>query len=312
MPMAEETFGGPAPTPRACEESFRHSGWRPGRIRVLEALRASNASAARIRRFRECGSNCYVEYSRSLNRYRFRASYCGDRMCIPCCRARSLVVQERLKQLIGNHRVRLLTFTRKATDRTLADALDDLRTPFFNVRQSLLWRSSVKGGASFIEVKRGRDGVRWHVHLHCLIVGTWIDVKELKALWFNATGDSFVVDVRTGKNRDEFIGYAAAYAGKGWGREMLDDPEGLRECVTALGGRRLFSTFGEWWGRSFDDPADEVSDWRNLGRFHVVYAAAVRGDEWARGVFTSAGCVAGSVKGRPQFFKLDPRPDGTS
>ena len=73
MPMEEETFGGPAPTPRACEESFRHSGWRPGRIRVLEALRASNASAARIRRFRECGSNCYVEYSRSLNRYRFRA-----------------------------------------------------------------------------------------------------------------------------------------------------------------------------------------------------------------------------------------------
>lgn len=279
-----------------------------GRRRVLEALREADTPATKIRRFRECGQRCWVQYSRSTSTYRFVANYCGSRFCVPCARARAKVIQERLKRLIGNHRVRMITFTRKATERTLVEALDDLRTPFRHVRESVLWKDAVKGWASFVEIKKGKDGVRWHVHLHVLVIGTWIESTALRAAWLEATGDSHIVDVMSRGNRDSLAGYAAAYASKGWGSELFRDAAGLKECVAVLGGRRLFSTGGDWRGAELQDQSDPVTDWRNVGRFHVVYAAAIRGEEWARGVFTSIGVIAGAKVGAPSFLAVREAP----
>ncbi len=288
------------------ETSFRHGRWSEGREKVIDALTAANVPASRLERFKCCGGGCVVEFSPSLGKHRVRANYCGDRFCEPCVKARSLKVRKSLLEWTKGQRVRFLTLTLLASDQPLQAVLSRLLSCFVKLREWKFWKTGVKAGAAVVEVTRGEKGDHWHVHLHALLIGSFLDQRQLSDAWFKVTGDSKIVHIFSEQDHERGVSYVAKYATKGWTREVLEKPEWLLECIIALRGRRLFLTFGEWYGRQQILCQAGPADWKVVGRIGVIFAAAVAGEEWARAVFRSLGFAPGVAAGRPIFVGPEP------
>jgi hypothetical protein len=288
------------------ETSFRHGRWSEGREKVIDALTAANVPASRLERFKCCGGGCVVEFSPSLGKHRVRANYCGDRFCEPCVKARSLRVRKSLLEWTQGETVRFLTLTLRGTDQPLQAVLSRLLSCFVKLREWKFWQSGVRAGAAVVEITRGGKGDHWHVHLHALLIGQWIDQRQLSDAWKKVTGDSSIVDIRPIRSNKDGVEYIAKYATKGWTWAILENPEWLLECIIALRGRRLFLTFGEWYGRQQILCKAGPADWKVVGRIGVIFAAAVAGEEWARAVFRSLGFAPGVAAGRPFFVGAEP------
>lgn len=275
------------PPPEDVEVSFRHGGWRGDRQRVRSALVACAASSGRLERFDACGTDCVIEFSPTLQRHRIRGTYCGDRFCVPCANARTARVRPIILQRCKGKRVRFVTLTRLSDQNSLTAAVDHCYRSFAKLRETKLWRGCVTGGAAVLEITRGKSGLAWHVHLHVLVVGSYIDQAKLSDAWRRASGGSFIVDVREVKDHERGIGYVTKYVSKGFDRSVVLDPEALLEAVVALRGRRVFSTFGEWHGDDVDVERVEATDWRSVGRLRDVARDSLAGQPWAIGVCRS-------------------------
>jgi hypothetical protein len=148
---------------------------------------------------------------------------------------------------------------------------------------------AVTGGVAVVEIKKGSNSGRWHVHLHVLAHSSYLDARRLSEAWQRATGDSFIVDVSRVKSDTKGIGYVAKYAGKGWTAEVVRDHDALVECVVALRGRRLLLTFGSMAKLDVDGEHSDPGDWSRVGRLDHILTAAERGEVWAVGVMRSIG-----------------------
>jgi Replication protein len=281
------------------ERVFRHGGWHQDRQRVFDALQATAAPLGRQERFANCGCDCVIEYSPTLQKHRVRASYCGDRFCLPCSRNRAMKVQANLVEWCRGERVRFVTLTLRPISDSLSDCLNHLLQSFTRLREAKAWSDKVTAGAYTIEITRGKAGSHWHVHLHALVIGSYIDQADLSEAWQRASRGSRIVDVREVKDHDRGVYYVAKYAAKGFSQSVVLNHDWLSECVCALRGRRLLGTFGEWRNRRLEDRREDADDWRTVGRFVTVHAAALRGEEWACGTFRSLGVAAGLFNDTP-------------
>jgi len=283
------------------ELAFRHGMWIADRDAVRAALVRANVPAARLERFDNCGAHCVVEYSPSAERYRVRASYCGDRFCLPCSTARAKKTMARMLDWTQGCRVRFVTLTLKRSDQPLKSVLDRLLKAFKKLRRQEFWLRAVKAGTAVVEITRGAARDHWHVHLHVLTVGTWLPVDELRAGWEIASEGSTVVDVRLIRDHQVGVAYVAKYAGKGWDQSVLEDADALLESVVALRGRRLLVNFGEWYDRDDQLCKAQPTDWKFIGRIRFVYEDALAGKPWGIGVLRALGYACGQVNGRPVF-----------
>lgn len=269
------------------ERSFRHSGWWIERLRVATALVCANVPPSRRERFNECGSDCVVEWSPHRQKHRTRANYCGDRFCLPCARARAVRVRESVTALVGDCIPLLITLTIRNTPRTLTEALDHLCESFRRLRQQRGWQAAIKGGAAFVEIKRGQGSGHWHPHLHIIAVGSYLPGEALSRAWLKATGDSHRVKIERAASPEDGGRYATKYATKGWTSEVTRDLDSLVECILSLRGRRLCITFGDWHNRDLEEPDRGPDDWRRVDRLTRIYDGFLRGEAWAAGVFMS-------------------------
>lgn len=305
MERLERLYAAQVPQPRDVETLFRHRGWLPDRQRVFEALVAMKAPESRLRRFEGCGADCMVEVERKSGKVRFRAFYCGDRGCKPCMRARATRAAAILRTWAKGQPLWHVVLTRRTDGANHKHALDHLTSSFSKVRQSLLWRTAVKAGAAVVESKVGKGSNKLHLHLHCLVVGDEMNKFALSKAWRRASGGSFIVHVGKVLDHEKQIAYVCSYIGKGLDASVYRRPDLLLDALTALRGRRLFCTFGEWWGRERELESEEGGDWRMVGRLHVVTHAAVRGDDWAVGIFRSARIAVGVMRGLPCFWPIE-------
>lgn len=262
------------------ETSFRHSGWKRQRQAVWAALVSLHVHPGRLDRFSNCGSGCCVEYSPSTGACRLSANYCHDRLCVPCAAARSAQVTRALLQGAAGRDVRFMTLTLRHSQTPLRSQIDRLYASFARLRRGAWFRSVCTGGAGVLEVKVGEDGL-WHVHLHALVLGGFIDQRRLSQEWHSITGDSYIVDVRKVQN-DQAVRYVGAYSGKPLDASIYRDPDRLREFALAIKGRRLINLWGDWAKLDLDaaDPAAPV-DWIVVGRLDQLVRDAGRGDPWA-------------------------------
>jgi hypothetical protein len=232
-----------------------------------------------------------------------KANYCGDRFCIPCCRARSNRARRKLHALCAGHSPLFATFTLRASSRPLADLLDHLIASFAKLRRHKIWADNVTAGAYVIEVKRGTGSGFWHPHIHVLALGRFMPQAALSDAWREASDGSFIVDVQRVRDDDRAVGYVGKYIAKGWSAEIARDPDSLVECILAMRGRRLLATFGEWHGMEPDVDDDGPNDWVRVGRLTSIHAAARRGEPWAVGIFRS-------LNWQPEEAPAPPAPDG--
>lgn len=273
------------PPATATETDFRHGFWSADRNVTIEALRGCGVPESRLERFINCGSDCIIEVSDDGQAYRLRANYCRDRFCVPCANARAKVIAENLTTLAGASRLRFITLTRAADDLPLSKCIDELGDSFRRLRDMRDWRQAVSGGAAFIEITRGKEGTHWHVHLHMLVVGTFLAQDVLSRMWERASGGSRIVDIRAVPDKAGMVSYVAKYATKGFSHQIYSDRDWLMECILALRARRLLMTFGDWYGQGEDDITEDYRTWKRVGRLDQVASAAARGETWAHGVF---------------------------
>jgi hypothetical protein len=282
------------------EETFRHSGWAAQRRRMFAGLRRCCVSASRLDAFAKCGSFATMEYSNARKRYRVRGNYCHDRFCEPCARARAGRAKAAILRRVTKDRLRFLTLTLRHSTAPLLDQLKRLRKCFSQLRHLPVWKAAVSGGAVFLEVKVGRDGL-WHPHLHIMAEGTWLDWRVLRAAWLVCTGDSDNVDLRAPKGdaKEAIAAYLTTYVTKsGVGRKakeargpLLDPDTGqwtdaaLEEFILAMKGQHQIDFLGSWrkWEKEEEAGEEELADdWEFVGSIDHLLHRARGGDPIAR------------------------------
>lgn len=258
--------------------TFRHSGWRHDRRLVVESMSRTGQTVDRIKQFSVCGSHSYVvQSSLDPSHYKVVGSACHDRFCLPCSHERSQNIAHNVIEQIELKCVRFLTLTLKSSDEPLSFLLNKLYKSFAIMRRRTFWRKHVKGGVAFLEVKWNEQAHRWHPHFHCLITGSYVAQNKLSKLWHEATGNSYIIDIRLVRSHTLAARYITKYASKPFNNTFVNRPARLDEALTTLKGRRLILTFDSWRGVLVSkESSDEV--WEYVDSLDAVITSAAHGD----------------------------------
>lgn len=265
------------------EQAFRHSGWTADRARVLAAMAECNVPEKRLARIRSCGGGAWVMQCPTTGECVVDANYCGDRMCQPCARGRSMGVATQLAKAMQGKEVRHVVLTLRHRAMPLSDQITRIYRCFSNLRRNNGWARYCTGGAAFLEIKLGAAG-DWHVHLHCVVEGRFMPHGVLSGLWLAATGDSDICWIGAIPERSGVRGYVAKYATKAYDRSVLANESMLQEAILALRGRRACLTFGAWRGIELHPPKIDRAGWKALGRLDAIIMRANAGCAWAAAV----------------------------
>lgn len=281
------------------EEWFRHHNWQKKRAVVMKALWDAGTSTNSIGAFANCGSDCQVEWSEELQRYRICACYCHNRHCEPCMRAKSALITNNLREIMKKgqqktHRFITLTLAHDA-ETPLKDQIKRLNAAYKKLRSTKEWKQSQKGGAATIEIKwavagprKRKDGTTyhaeggWHPHLHIISEGTYLNTYTLSNLWVSITGDSHIVDIRIISAEKDVAYYVGKYVTKGSNNEVWDDPKRAVEFVKATKGVRMCATFGTWRGyKLLAKPKEIPGQWKHVASLASLVRRANAGDQTA-------------------------------
>lgn len=287
---------------------FRHHTWNLNRVRVLEALLDDDpnklawidfdddpnlpdvaprpAPSERSRRFIACGTRSIVLQSADdPKRYKIGCERCHDRFCLPCMQDRARLIVANLKAQLKYEPTRFLTLTLKHTDAPLREQLDRLYASFVTLRRRAFWQEAVTGGVAFLELKLSSADDAWHPHLHVLLRGKYLAQRLIADAWLQITGDSFIVDIRMAGSPEHLYSYLTRYITKGWDTGIYRTLHKLREAISALKGRKLLSSFGDFSSlRLLAPPTSET--WVELGTLREVLTLAAARCAWAM-----AACV---------------------
>lgn len=274
VPISTGEFNRYDPGLSTTYSTFRHAGWAATRSRTARALHEVFPTGKRPGRFDTCGVNAHV-YRHAADRERFqvRSEKCRDRWCVPCARERARQLAATLADHVAEKQCRFITLTLKSSQEPLKLLIDKLLQSFKELRRTILWKATQRGGAAFMEVKWNPQRDRWHPHLHILSEGKFIPQHHLKRLWFRITGDSFIVDVRLVKSRPDLCSYVTKYVTSPVSHSVTNHHDLLCEAIRALHGRRTATTFGSWRGlRLIALP--ESDEWSYYGSWQDLVAHA--------------------------------------
>lgn len=262
-------------------QTFRHSGWAKPRRNVLCALRDAHAPQARLNRFAACGRSAYILQDQAHpDRYRIVGRYCHDRFCTPCARERSRRLTAAITLKTKHLKLRFITLTLRASRVGLAETVDRVLQGLGKLRRWQGWKSSVRGGAAFLETKYNERTESWHTHLHVLVDSDYIPQQVLKERWKMITGDSDIVDIRWAGDSRSVARYVTKYACKPLNSSFANDPELLREAVADLYNRRLVIQFGDWRGLKLTTE-ESPEGWKYICSLDDLLRNAARRDKTA-------------------------------
>lgn len=268
----------PLPDPLHARQRKRHQFWPEERKRVYTALAATGTSPSALNSFANCGADAFLLRQRNdPTKYKFGLSTCRSRWCQPCQRERAAVIQANLQPLLAGGELRFVTLTLKSGAEPLTQTLDRLYAAFKKLRATELWQRTVTAGAAFTELHHRPEQHRWHVHLHILTRGTWIPQRELSAAWNACTAGSSIVDVRFVRSTDAAAGYVCKYVSKPGGCLHTQTDATLAEAISALRGRRMLLTFGDW--RTAKLSKDHNAELWEMLDWSAAFTAGLRTDD---------------------------------
>jgi len=300
---------------------FRHSGWHSVRRRVWRALQESNVAQSRLDAFEECGLHAWVlESETNPGQYRVASDKCHDRFCGPCGAERSRIIAMNTIARLKGKPARFLTLTLKARREPLRDTVNRLYRSFGRLRARAIWKRAVNGGVAFLEIKRSADCNHWHVHLHALLQGRYIDKRKLTQAWHQITEDSYIVDIRMIYDEASATRYVAKYASKPMDPTTTRDHAALLEAIEALKGRRLCLTFGSWRNVVLTEFPD-AEKWKAIAPLSELIQQADAGDGSARRILDTLkrvnqcsqsrsppkNCTRDAVPGQQRFNWTEPQ-----
>lgn len=264
--------------PFALSTDFRHSGWKHNRKLIAASLCRTEQSFSRRTNFSNCGSDAYI--LRSLDNpdlYRLAGSACHDRFCLPCAQERSQAISLNVIELTVSKTLRFLTLTLKATRAPLSEQLDRLYDSLKALRRRKLWKQKVTGGVGFLEITWSDQNNTWHPHFHILLEGSYLPYQQIRKLWYEITGDSYVIDIRLIRDQRIAARYVSKYAAKPFNDTYINRPAQLDEAILAFKGRKLLFTFGTWRGITLIATPSEGA-WEYVASLETILVKAAHGD----------------------------------
>ncbi len=135
--------------------------------------------------------------------------------------------------------LKLVTWTLKHVDLPVLDIIRGLTRNFRKFRNHVWWKDRCTGCIWFMHFKLDYDTGEWHIHIHALVAGKFIELDELRSEWLRCTGDSFVTDVQPIYDLQSSIHDVARYAASATelnrhdvdrGVELLDAMAKVRSC----------------------------------------------------------------------------------
>ena len=205
---------------------------------------------------------------------------CSDKICLECSHKRSRKHSYTIFSLLAAlgllnraNRLKFVTLTIKNVS-SVAEGYKILRHCFGILQHRAIWYKSfygrknkngkrrkgwnVRGGCGNFETTNKMLGRGYHVHLHLLVDADFIPQKQLSKLWFEITGNSKVVDVRSCSGTKEAIYEISKYSFKPADADLWSDI--MREDFNAaLHGKVLFFRFGSWRKVIFKERAAKCS-----------------------------------------------------
>lgn len=281
------------------ELEFRHRKWCGRRQQVWDSLLRTHASSRVLERFAECGAALSLLRRDDGNEHRLSCDKCRNRACMACGAEQGAILAENIAVLCSAEKTRLVTLTLRCNTLSLSDQLDRLYACFGQLRRRAWWKANVEGGAAFCEIKLGKFSDKWHVHMHILVHGSYLDQKKLSTEWLACTGDSSVVHVTLVKDLGDACRYVAKYVTKPLDHTVFANTETLDEALLSLKGRRLCLTFGEWRGKPLREVVDDGHVWTKVTSLDRLWAGVRHGEADSASLITHACNVCPSVR---EFF----------
>lgn len=261
-------------------------------------------TAARLDRFDNCGADATVWVHEESGDYKLRASYCHDRWCQPCARARALQIADNVREKIEGEHYLHIVLTLKHRASPLADQVDRLFRSFKKLRATATWSNAVDGGAAFLQTHVSKNDGLWHVHFHIIGRGRWLENEQLRREWLRITTDSHDVDVSQVHGAAGAAREVSRYASKPVDGFTINDADSLAEIMRAVQGRHLCFTFGRWRGHRLTArriPTDSAS-WRPAGFLSEYIKSAARGNPLAAIVLAALQRANTPTTGPPHLF----------
>lgn len=172
---------------------------------------------------------------------------CGDRLCKVCGgrRVRRLVMLYRdFISRVREERLRFITVSMK-NDLDGFESMKKFDRCFHEFVDLLRARGYVEGGCYGIHLTNSNEGKGWHPNGHIIAEGKFLPQELASQWWKEVTGDSWTVWINTiTKSQMNVLVYILGYCADGRGVS----PELVGEYNQIMKGRRLFQTFGTWYG----------------------------------------------------------------
>jgi len=215
------------------------------RRRISGVLRSVGMSK-QADNFDKCGQHVYNLECCQCGYVHEVTFHCKLRVCPECGWARKVEFTKAYADALRSlGRLRFMTLTLKNVA-NLKDGVSRIRRCFSKLRHRKGYKHRIKGGLYGIESPVGANGL-WHVHLHCIYGGAWIEQAELADDWEKITGDSRVVDIRAVKHGRSPVGYILKYVNKHDSIVQAGDDK-VGEYVSVLYKTRLLQPFGSLLG----------------------------------------------------------------
>ncbi len=279
------------------------------RSHIISALTFLGRSRKSITRYAECCLTALVSRNVKTKKLRIQFETCGSRYCPNCSYRYRRDLAERIIKRIGIVKPkvwRFLTLTIRSTDEPLGEQLDNLRTSFRRLRQTVLWLSTQLLGYAVIEITFNEMTQKWHPHLHVLTRGIYLDQRKLSEQWKKCSRGSDIVDVRMIRNGRHAVNYICKYLGKSPEFGTMTYPvERAIEYLDALRNRKMVIGYGiNMISESHDLPTEippATLDWIPLISLQKLITGANNGNRECRKLFAELNGILAQTS-QPTFI----------
>jgi hypothetical protein len=224
------------------------------KISHKDALRMKQCCS--LFKHRTCGSHTIKSYPT----FRCKKLYCPDCAAERAARL-SNQTEAKIREVMKTNSGRLcfLTLTIKNTP-TLEAGLAKMKKSFAQFKRKKAFKEHIKGYFGGFENPYKTREKGFNVHLHLLVLrGKFWNQSDISDAWREATGDSFVVDIREVKDVYKGVRELCKYVVKPVDLLTMPD-EQFREVVEMKKGTRMFISGGCFYNVKLDDDADDADN----------------------------------------------------
>ena len=230
-----------------------------------------------------CGTDAWVDYSRTADAFRIRAKQCGWRGC-PRCRTKwALRLRDKIISVtadVAPARRKLATLTLRSSSAPLRKQVAFLWRSFAKLRARSLWKTTVSGSIAVLEVTFNEKTQQFHPHLHCVLDSAFLDARKLSKKWLHITLGSKIVDVRQIRSFESVPTYLAKYLLKVPTLPVGVEPRFEDELYDLWNRMRIVRFHGTMKPR----PGEEImrppypEDWEPVKPLHTLLVEVACGD----------------------------------